>query len=477
MMRLIFLFLALAPAIASAGDKFPDVVATDLDSLQVFRGDGAGGFLEPIGLYIADAVEPWSVAIGDLTGDGLPEIVSANRYGPHLAIFRNLGEGAFEQPPKIIPTSEVETEYPYDVDLGDLDRDGDLDIVVTCNYDPGIVLLLFNDGAGNFDRISDISPGGKSFNSVLVDLDGKDGLDLVVSRNSAQDLAIYLNYGDGNFGLQGTAPAGADPKAIRAADLNGDGKPDVVTANDSAGVITVFLGDGAGGLSLDQTYAAGKGPRELVLPDLDSDGKPDVVVAGGKGSTIVTRFYGSGDGKLADREDFESGPRPNSVDAGDFDLDGNADVAVANWSLDDPTLATLSILYGDGLGGFPRKLDLVPFGGFRKITAVAVGQLDDAGAPPETLFRRGDANADAKLDLTDSIAVLGFLFTGQPATLPCPKSADVDDSGKLDISDGIAGLGFLFLGDAPPPAPYPDCGTDGTADSLSCESFLPCGGG
>jgi hypothetical protein len=471
-MNLLTVFLIVSPAVVAAGDNFPDVVTTDLDSLQVFRGDGTGGFLEPVKLSIADAVEPWNLAIGDLTGDGLPEILSANRYGPHLAVFRNLGEGAFEEPPRIIETSEA----PYDVDVGDLDRDGDLDAVVTCNFDPGEVLLLYNDGTGNFDRISDIAPGGKSFNSVLVDLDGKDGLDLVVTRNTAKDIVVYLNYGDGNFGLAGTTAAGNDPKAIRAADLNRDGKADVVTANDSAGVITVFLGDGAGALTLDRTYEAGNQPRELVLPDLDSDGIPDAVVAGGRGSTIVARYFGSGDGNLVDRDDFESGPRPNSVDAGDFDLDGKIDVAVANWSLDDPSLATLGILFGDGLGGFPRKLDLVPPGGFRKITAVAVGQLDGAGAPPETRFRRGDSNADGKTDVSDSIAVLGFLFVGDPADLHCRKSADVDDSGVLDISDGIGVLGFLFLGDKAPPAPYPDCGVDGTADPLPCDSFPPCEG-
>ena len=54
------------------------------------------------------------------------------------------------------------------------------------------------------------------------------------------------------------------------------------------------------------------------------------------------------------------------------------------------------------------------------------------------------------------------------------KSADTNDDGKIDLSDAVALLNHLFLGALPPPPPFPDCGTDGTEDGLSCESSGPC---
>jgi hypothetical protein len=323
-------------------------------------------------------------------------------------------------------------------------------------------MVFYNDGKGGFADEESIYPGGSTFNSVLVDLDGQNGLDLVVTRNTARDLAVYTNLGDGSFKFLGNVPAGNDPKAIKAGDLNGDHHADVVVANDSAGVITVFLGDGTGGLSLLRTYRSGVQPRELVMVDLNGNGALDMVVAGGRGSTAVNRFLGNNDGTFDGPVDFQSGPRPNSIDSADFDLDGKPDVAAANWSLDNEAQATLSILFGDGLGAFPRKVDLKPPTGiFRKITAVACGQLD------QVKFKRGDPNGDGSINITDPIVILRRLF--QSGVLPCEDAADFDDNGQVEITDVIGVLSWLFLkGDRPPP-PFPQKGVDPTPDRLGCD--------
>lgn len=91
----------------------------------------------------------------------------------------------------------------------------------------------------------------------------------------------------------------------------------------------------------------------------------------------------------------------------------------------------------------------------------------------ETLFRRGDANADSARDISDGIMILSFLFSGGISP-PCQKAADVNDDGTMDISDAIALLGHLFLGSEEPPEPFAACGTDPTADELPCEAFAPC---
>ncbi|HOX00201.1 MAG TPA: hypothetical protein PK545_06215, partial [Deltaproteobacteria bacterium] len=89
-------------------------------------------------------------------------------------------------------------------------------------------------------------------------------------------------------------------------------------------------------------------------------------------------------------------------------------------------------------------------------------------------FLRGDADASGKIEVTDAIFVLGYLFLGDRAPT-CLDAADANDTGDLDISDPIFVLSWLFLGGRSPPAPgLNECGSDPTADGLSCIYFEPC---
>src|SRR5262245_17800814 len=82
-------------------------------------------------------------------------------------------------------------------------------------------------------------------------------------------------------------------------------------------------------------------------------------------------------------------------------------------------------------------------------------------------FVRGDGNGDGTLDLTDAVAVLGYLFLGD-ASLRCPDAADFNDSDRLDLADAIQALEFLFRGGPPPAQPYPAAGFDQKPDDLGC---------
>lgn len=94
----------------------------------------------------------------------------------------------------------------------------------------------------------------------------------------------------------------------------------------------------------------------------------------------------------------------------------------------------------------------------------------------EFAFLRGDPNVSGEADISDAIFVLGYLFLGAPETLPCHKSADIDDDGVADISDVINLLAYLFAGGPPPADPVGECSGDPTEDELSCESFDWCVG-
>ena len=98
------------------------------------------------------------------------------------------------------------------------------------------------------------------------------------------------------------------------------------------------------------------------------------------------------------------------------------------------------------------------------------GSIDISG--PDSMFVRGDCNADSTTNLTDAVFLLGALFQGQ-AELPCDDACDSNDDGKSDISDAVNILMALFSHTEPLPAPD-DCGTDPTPDALGCQSFSGC---
>jgi hypothetical protein len=97
----------------------------------------------------------------------------------------------------------------------------------------------------------------------------------------------------------------------------------------------------------------------------------------------------------------------------------------------------------------------------------AAGVLLVFGPRGSTRFVRGDANGDGTVNISDAVAILGYLFLGA-AVPPCLDAGDTDDSGSLDLSDAVSVLNHLFLGAAPPPSPYPERGLDPTADEMRC---------
>ncbi len=455
----IVLVLAFLPLHLHGFDDFPDVVATDLDGLWAFSGDGDGEFGESFFLPVEDCAaecpEPWALATGDLNQNGMADVVSANRLANHVSLHFGKGDGTFLSR-TILPTSPS----PYDVDLGDLDQDGDLDLVIACNYDPGAVEVRFNDGSGDFGEPQALHPGNQPFNCELADFNGDGRLDLAVTNNASDSFTVYFNAGSGVLELEKEISCGNDPKPIKSGRFDDDDNLDLILANTASGQVRLFLGDGAGNFTQQRTYATGGQPRDLVVVDLNGDGAQDFAAAAGRGTDYISRFLNGGNGAFSGPVNFTTGPRPNSIDSADFNLDGKPDLVVANWSLDDPALATMSLLLGDGSGGFPEKSDFRPPDGFRKFTSLAVGHFN------AYRFRRGDANLDGRLNINDPIRILRHLFSG--SALPCLDSADVDDNSAVDLTDAIRLLEFLFLRGLPPAPPFTAPGTDPTADRLAC---------
>jgi FG-GAP-like repeat/IPT/TIG domain len=118
-------------------------------------------------------------------------------------------------------------------------------------------------------------------------------------------------------------------------------------------------------------YPTGRGPVAIAVGDFNGDGAPDLVTANARGSTISV-LLGNGSGGFAAKSDFATGPNPRAVAVGDFNGDGAQDLVTANGDSN-----TVSVLLGDGSGGFAAKTDFAtgPFP-----CAVAVGDFNGDGA-------------------------------------------------------------------------------------------------
>jgi hypothetical protein len=102
------------------------------------------------------------------------------------------------------------------------------------------------------------------------------------------------------------------------------------------------------------------------------------------------------------------------------------------------------------------------------VFALVPGAAGPALADEE--FRRGDANADGRLSLSDALMIRRWLFNGdRPPT--CLDSADFNDDSRINIVDQVHIINYLFLGEDPPPPPRLEPGADPTPDGITCEAY------
>jgi hypothetical protein len=281
-------------------------------SVSVLLGNGDGTF-QPAVSYSTGAYYADTVAIGDVNGDGIPDLVvgnfcqTANQYGctstGAVSILLGNGDGTFQS-----PTIFNSGGYWADsVAITDLNGDGFPDLVVVnwctgnqygeCGQPEGAVSVLLGNGDGTVQPAVNYSAGGYYAQGLAIgDLNGDGHLDLAVGSCSPLNgecgytipgnVGVLLGNGDGTFQPVVTYySGGSSPRSITIADMNGDGIPDLVVANATDcdfcdyGV-GVLLGRGKGTFDAGSTYlAGGAGADSVAITDLNGDGKPDVVVA------------------------------------------------------------------------------------------------------------------------------------------------------------------------------------------------------
>jgi ankyrin repeat protein len=312
-------------------------------------------------------------SLGDLDGDGDLDLVCSNMARNFSRVWMNDGGGRFTQ------TDQELTMQGHGVELADLDADGDLDAFVACagfsdgrqEYSERSKVYL-NDGRGRFvDSAQDLGDLELSGTGVtLADVDGDGDVDAMVNYFQ-HDNIIYINDGGARF----TKSDESFPGAATIGDLDGDGDPDYFAKVPGVGY-RVALNDGTGAFidywQMEEPDVQRAG--DAGLGDIDGDGDLDVVVANGSFRTEAAPsrlLINDGSGAFTQANVMLPAVRNAGLAFADLNGDGHLDVVATDFELPN------QVWLGDGRGGLLDSGIRMSFG--EMFRHVCIGDLDGDG--------------------------------------------------------------------------------------------------
>ncbi|WP_340587501.1 Ig-like domain-containing protein [Erythrobacter alti] len=363
------------------------IFATDETLDLFFENDGSGNFSALPNTAIGG--DNLIIGAGDLDGDGDQDLVVGGHQGNGTYIWLNQGSGQF------LVGQYINQFLVGSLEIEDFDYDGDLDVMVIGSSNGGTNLFL-NDGTGYFPTVRNLG-FDRTLNSISVDIDGDGDLD-VVTPNSFQPSRIYFNDGSGNFTVDSTTLPNGRYSGVIAGDYNGDGHIDLVMTNVTDKRAEILLADGSGGFTASSTIALNGFPNGIETADFDGDGNLDFFVAS---VTFDELFLGDGQGGfVSSGQDFGNALTRNAT-LGDVDGDGDIDIVAARQA------APSAIYLNDGTGYFTdsgQELGLD--------ASFAALLVDIDGDSPATdsasLTELADGDPDELVKLLEASGVLAF---------------------------------------------------------------------
>ncbi|MGB8477950.1 MAG: FG-GAP-like repeat-containing protein [Acidobacteriaceae bacterium] len=295
------------------------------------NGSGASNF-NPATVY-AVGNQPYSVASGDLNGDGYPDLVTANTNVTGatgtISVLLNNKNGTFAS-----AATYTVGKQPYQVAIGDVNGDGYPDLAVT-NYGANTVTILFGSSAGTFTvQPTTLATCANPYGVAIGDFEHNGFPSVAVTCYSAAQLEVFPNNGNGTFGAPFITATNTNPSSLVVGDFNRDGKLDIVVGNTSANNVSFFAGNGNNTFAANVTSPSLNFPDSIVAGDFNGDGILDIAgVAPNFNAVEVT--LGVGDGTFGTFQQraagqFAATKQPWALAVGDFNNDGQLDIVTAN---------------------------------------------------------------------------------------------------------------------------------------------------
>ncbi|MBC8353202.1 MAG: VCBS repeat-containing protein [Planctomycetes bacterium] len=458
------------------------------DSISVLLGVGDGTFAVAIDSLLPAAATPISIDSADLDSDGRLDIVVGASNGKSMVLLGN-GDGTFEPVAQVVLPYRRDPEYmtlrdvngdafidlvssdgtnelsvrfgdgsgafaggkdyylsgAADIDLVDVDGDGELDIIALNSYDNDLTVFQ-GDGGGGFSWSGEFktSSGAAPEAIALADLNGDEVLDVITANPNSNDLAIAIGYGDGMFRTAGYVPlqAGQEPFVVAVVDVNQDEIPDVLTGNRRSNDLSLLLGTGDGIFAppTSLTVASAGQLVDLKFSDLNFDEVPDAVVADRDGTISV--MQGLGDGTLGDGDAYETERRIVGIAIDRVNGDASPDVVA--WGSSNEVTFLLGTESGALLTPMTIALESVTavrdlaFADLNADTHVDIVVLDDAANA--IILQRG--NGDGSFALASRVDLPPLL---RPTSIAV-HDFEVDGSPDVVLTDGFTNSEFVLRG-------------------------------
>lgn len=326
------------------GDGDIDVATANGGSndFTVLFNDGQGVFFNRLS-YQSDS-SPNGICSGDFDGDGDQDVALANYSSDNVNIFSNSGYGTFSSAGQY--SFGTDHTNPFDINCGDLDGDGYLDLVVSLQGSSEISLLT-NDGNGNFTVDTFYGTGQWPCKLALEDMDGDNFIDILVSEEFSNSVGIFTNDGQGIFTLSDSLTGLCNPTGMTIEDFDGDLLKDIAVANAYSNSVKVFKNLGSGNFSEYFEVRTGFEPWGIECADLDADGTKDIVTVNFKTNNLAMH-YGNGDLTFSEAEFYGVDSAPSCMVLGDFNGNGGVDVITGHYASDKISVLLSEITTGAG---------------------------------------------------------------------------------------------------------------------------------